>query len=189
MESRAQFTWALDVSSEEKHYMATNPPRDLSVLRWQAVTAAHALATEKNSQSILSMVPMGKLQICKVFKLFPFYQHIQYLHSNILPSLLVISSITKLEPFFTSWLGVDDDKELLKSQINFEKFGQSAIFTTSTLMDQGGVPPSSSPASLLKEAIHVISCGYEDKTEWGTEVMLISRKVKSLSLSSIEAPI
>ncbi|KAF8033734.1 hypothetical protein BT93_C0101 [Corymbia citriodora subsp. variegata] len=66
--------------------------------------------------------------------------------------------------------GTDDDKELLKSQINFEKFGQSAILATSTLMDQGGVPPSSSPATLLKEAIHVISCGYEDKTEWGTEL-------------------
>lgn len=57
------------------------------------------------------------------------------------------------------------------SQMNFEKkFGQSAIFVTSTLMEQGGVPPSSSPAALLKEAIHVISCGYEDRTEWGTEV-------------------
>ncbi|KAM0040971.1 putative cellulose synthase (UDP-forming) chromatin regulator PHD family [Helianthus debilis subsp. tardiflorus] len=65
----------------------------------------------------------------------------------------------------------DDDKELLKSQMNFEKkFGQSAIFVTSTLMVDGGVPPSSSPASLLKEAIHVISCGYEDKTEWGLEL-------------------
>lgn len=69
-------------------------------------------------------------------------------------------------------VGMDDDKELLMSQMNFEKkFGQSAIFVTSTLMEQGGVPPSSSPASLLKEAIHVISCGYEDKTEWGTEVI------------------
>ncbi|KDO62270.1 hypothetical protein CISIN_1g039060mg [Citrus sinensis] len=67
--------------------------------------------------------------------------------------------------------GMDDDKELLMSQMNFEKkFGQSAIFVTSTLMEQGGVPPSSSPASLLKEAIHVISCGYEDKTEWGLEL-------------------
>ncbi|KAF5469430.1 hypothetical protein F2P56_013505 [Juglans regia] len=66
---------------------------------------------------------------------------------------------------------MDGDKELLLSQMNFEKkFGQSAIFVTSTLMEQGGVPPSSSPAALLKEAIHVISCGYEDKTEWGTEV-------------------
>ncbi|KAK6136411.1 hypothetical protein DH2020_029832 [Rehmannia glutinosa] len=67
--------------------------------------------------------------------------------------------------------GFEDDKELLKSQMNFEKkFGQSPIFVTSTLMVEGGVPPSSSPAALLKEAIHVISCGYEDKTEWGTEL-------------------
>ncbi|THU59999.1 hypothetical protein C4D60_Mb07t08000 [Musa balbisiana] len=43
-------------------------------------------------------------------------------------------------------------------------------FVTSTLMEEGGVPPSSSPAALLKEAIHVISCGYEDKTEWGLEI-------------------
>lgn len=69
------------------------------------------------------------------------------------------------------YIAVDDDKEVLMSQMNFEKkFGQSAIFVTSTLMEQGGVPPSSSPAALLKEAIHVISCGYEDKTEWGLEV-------------------
>ncbi|KAF3452931.1 hypothetical protein FNV43_RR03364 [Rhamnella rubrinervis] len=68
-------------------------------------------------------------------------------------------------------LQVDDDKEVLMSHMNFEKrFGQSAIFVTSTLMEEGGVPPSSSPAALLKEAIHVISCGYEDKTEWGLEL-------------------
>ncbi|XP_030510687.1 cellulose synthase A catalytic subunit 7 [UDP-forming] [Cannabis sativa] len=67
--------------------------------------------------------------------------------------------------------GVEDDKEILLSEMNFEKkFGQSAIFVTSTLMTEGGVPPSSSPAALLKEAIHVISCGYEDKTEWGLEL-------------------
>ncbi|XP_060171746.1 cellulose synthase A catalytic subunit 7 [UDP-forming] isoform X2 [Lycium barbarum] len=67
--------------------------------------------------------------------------------------------------------GFDDDNELLMSEMNFEKkFGQSAIFVTSTLMIEGGVPPSSSPAALLKEAIHVISCGYEDKTEWGLEL-------------------
>lgn len=68
-------------------------------------------------------------------------------------------------------VGLDEDKEVLMSQMNFEKkFGQSAIFVTSTLMEEGGVPPSSSPAAQLKEAIHVISCGYEDKTEWGVEV-------------------
>ncbi|KAH0937055.1 hypothetical protein HID58_004516 [Brassica napus] len=67
--------------------------------------------------------------------------------------------------------GAEGDKEHLMSEMNFEqKFGQSSIFVTSTLMEDGGVPPSSSPAVLLKEAIHVISCGYEDKTEWGTEL-------------------
>lgn len=64
------------------------------------------------------------------------------------------------------------------SEMNFEqKFGQSSIFVTSTLMEGGGVPPSSSPAVLLKEAIHVISCGYEDKTEWGTEVIILNWNV------------
>ncbi|KAL0284056.1 UNVERIFIED_CONTAM: Cellulose synthase A catalytic subunit [UDP-forming] [Sesamum angustifolium] len=43
--------------------------------------------------------------------------------------------------------GLDDDKELLKWCSTFLK-----------------------PPALLKEAIHVISCGYEDKTEWGTEL-------------------
>jgi cellulose synthase A len=51
-----------------------------------------------------------------------------------------------------------------------KRFGQSAVFVASTLMEYGGVPQSSTPESLLKEAIHVISCGYEDKSEWGTEV-------------------
>ncbi|KAJ7979590.1 Cellulose synthase [Quillaja saponaria] len=59
--------------------------------------------------------------------------------------------------------GIDKDKELLMSQMKFEKkYGQSAIFVTSILMEHGGVPPSSSPAALPKEAIHAISSGYED---------------------------
>jgi hypothetical protein len=32
-------------------------------------------------------------------------------------------------------------------------------------MEYGDVPQSATPEFLLKEAIHVISCGYEDKTE------------------------
>lgn len=51
-----------------------------------------------------------------------------------------------------------------------KKFGQSPVFVASTLLEDGGTLKSASPASLLKEAIHVISCGYEDKTEWGKEV-------------------
>ncbi|KAF3781436.1 putative cellulose synthase A catalytic subunit 8 UDP-forming [Nymphaea thermarum] len=67
--------------------------------------------------------------------------------------------------------GFDDEKSLLMSQMSLEKrFGQSAVFVASTLMENGGVPQSATPESLLKEAIHVISCGYEDKTEWGTEI-------------------
>ena len=67
--------------------------------------------------------------------------------------------------------GYEEERSLLMSQKSLEKrFGQSAIFIASTFMERGGLPPSTNPASLLKEAIHVISCGYEDKTEWGKEV-------------------
>ena len=51
-----------------------------------------------------------------------------------------------------------------------KKFGQSPVFAASTLLEDGGTLKSATPASLLKEAIHVISCGYEDKTDWGKEV-------------------
>ncbi|WOH14665.1 hypothetical protein DCAR_0934185 [Daucus carota subsp. sativus] len=67
--------------------------------------------------------------------------------------------------------GFDDEKSLLMSQMSLEKrFGQSAVFVASTLMENGGVPQSATPEALLKEAIHVISCGYEDKTDWGQEI-------------------
>ncbi|KAM0048158.1 putative cellulose synthase (UDP-forming) chromatin regulator PHD family [Helianthus anomalus] len=67
--------------------------------------------------------------------------------------------------------GFDDEKSLLMSQMSLEKrFGQSAVFVASTLMENGGVPQSAAPETLLKEAIHVISCGYEDKTDWGNEI-------------------
>eukprot|EP00250_Pteridium_aquilinum_P018431 c24084_g6_i1 orf=456-3668(-) len=67
--------------------------------------------------------------------------------------------------------GYDDDNKSLLSQKNHEKrFGQSPVFVASTFYENGGVPHSASPSSLLKEAIHVISCGYEDKTEWGKEI-------------------
>ncbi|XP_057851232.1 probable cellulose synthase A catalytic subunit 5 [UDP-forming] [Cryptomeria japonica] len=67
--------------------------------------------------------------------------------------------------------GIENEKSSLMSQKNFEKkFGQSPVFVASALLEDGGVPQNASAASLLKEAIHVISCGYEDKTEWGKEV-------------------
>lgn len=68
--------------------------------------------------------------------------------------------------------GYDElEKSSLMSQKNFEKrFGQSPVFIASTLMEEGGLPEGTNPTSLIKEAIHVISCGYEEKTEWGKEV-------------------
>ena len=68
--------------------------------------------------------------------------------------------------------GYDElEKSSLMSQKNFEKrFGQSPVFITSTLMENGGLPEGTNSTSLIKEAIHVISCGYEEKTEWGKEV-------------------
>lgn len=65
------------------------------------------------------------------------------------------------------------------SQRSLEKrFGQSSVFISATFMENGGIPPTTNPATLLKEAIHVISCGYEDKTEWGKEVILSSNLLK-----------
>ncbi|CAI0396170.1 unnamed protein product [Linum tenue] len=66
---------------------------------------------------------------------------------------------------------VDKGKTMVMSQVKLEKrFGQSPVFIAAAVMENGGVPRGANSASLLKEAIHVISCGYEDKTEWGKEV-------------------
>ncbi|XP_047341033.1 cellulose synthase A catalytic subunit 2 [UDP-forming]-like [Impatiens glandulifera] len=67
--------------------------------------------------------------------------------------------------------GINSEKSSLMPLVKFEKkFGQSSVFIGSTLLEDGGVPQVTTSAGLLKEAIHVISCGYEDKTEWGKEV-------------------
>ncbi|KAL5561995.1 hypothetical protein UlMin_031742 [Ulmus minor] len=63
------------------------------------------------------------------------------------------------------------EKSSLMSQKNFEKrFGQSPVFIASTLKEDGGLPEGTNSSSLVKEAIHVISIGYEEKTEWGKEI-------------------
>ncbi|KAK4390938.1 Cellulose synthase A catalytic subunit [UDP-forming] [Sesamum angolense] len=83
----------------------------------------------------------------------------------------VSTQIHALENIEEGIEGIDSEKTSLMPQIKFEKkFGQSPVFIASTLLEQGGVPPGATSASLLKEAIHVISCGYEDKTEWGKEI-------------------
>lgn len=81
-------------------------------------------------------------------------------------------SMFDLEEIEEGLEGYDElEKSSLMSQKNFEKrFGQSPVFIASTLMENGGLPEGTNQASLVKEAIHVISCGYEEKTEWGKEV-------------------
>ncbi|KAL6996076.1 cellulose synthase (UDP-forming) [Sarracenia purpurea var. burkii] len=72
------------------------------------------------------------------------------------------------------YVGTDYDeyeRSLLNTQMSFEKtFGMSSVFIESTLMENGGVVESENPATLIKEAIQVISCGYEEKTAWGKEI-------------------
>lgn len=72
-------------------------------------------------------------------------------------------------PYLT---GTDEDKQLSRSEINFEnKFGKSDFFVNSSITEESAVPSSSNQAALLREAIHVMSCSYEDKTLWGYEVL------------------
>ncbi|KAL8468274.1 hypothetical protein ACS0TY_031495 [Phlomoides rotata] len=65
----------------------------------------------------------------------------------------------------------EHERSLLISQMSFEKtFGLSSVFIESTMLENGGVAESANPSMLIKEAIHVISCGYEEKTAWGKEI-------------------
>lgn len=86
-----------------------------------------------------------------------------------------------LEEIEEGFEGYDElEKSSLMSQKNFEKrFGQSPVFIASTLMEDGGLPEGTNSTSLIKEAIHVISCGYEEKTEWGKEASLILALLRS----------
>ncbi|KAG8640234.1 cellulose synthase A catalytic subunit 4 [UDP-forming] isoform X2 [Manihot esculenta] len=81
-------------------------------------------------------------------------------------------SVFELEEIEEGLEGYEElEKSSLMSQKNFEKrFGQSPVFIASTLMEEGGLPEGTNPSTLIKEAIHVISCDYEEKTEWGKEV-------------------
>ncbi|KAL0684690.1 hypothetical protein Bca4012_051538 [Brassica carinata] len=73
---------------------------------------------------------------------------------------------------------IDDGSNFLsgrhRRRKNFEKrFGMSHVFISSTLMEKRGLPEATNTSSLIKEAIYVISCGYEEKTEWGKEIRWI----------------
>ncbi|CAH9079422.1 unnamed protein product [Cuscuta europaea] len=79
------------------------------------------------------------------------------------------------------------ERSLVISQMSFEKtFGMSSVFIESTLMENGGLPDSSDPSTLINEAIHVISCGYEEKTAWGKEIGWIYGSVTEDILSGFK---
>ncbi|XP_020592923.1 cellulose synthase A catalytic subunit 2 [UDP-forming]-like [Phalaenopsis equestris] len=68
------------------------------------------------------------------------------------------------------------EKSSLMPLEGFEKkFGRSPAFIASTLTENGRISMAVSSASALEEALHVISCGYEDKTAWGKEVGFMDR--------------
>ncbi|KAJ8443976.1 hypothetical protein Cgig2_020822 [Carnegiea gigantea] len=62
------------------------------------------------------------------------------------------------------------EKSSLMSQKNFQKhIGHLLVFISATLMEDGGLPEDTNSTTLMKEAIHSISCGYEEKTERSKE--------------------
>ncbi|WOK94627.1 cellulose synthase A catalytic subunit 5 [Canna indica] len=72
---------------------------------------------------------------------------------------------------FEGLRGQENESSFLVPREKLEKkFGQSPVFVASTLQENGGNFRGVGFASCLSEAMHVISCGYEDKTEWGKEV-------------------
>ncbi|KAJ7972600.1 Cellulose synthase [Quillaja saponaria] len=68
--------------------------------------------------------------------------------------------------------GYDElEKSSLMSQKNTEKrFGQSLDFIASSFVEYGGLPEGTNTTPLIKESVHVISCGYKEKTKWGKEI-------------------
>ncbi|KAL5576955.1 hypothetical protein UlMin_018654 [Ulmus minor] len=81
----------------------------------------------------------------------------------------------------------EQERSMLISQMSLEKtFGLSTVFIESTLMENGGVPDSVHPSMLINEAIHVIGCGYEEKTEWGKEIGWIYGSVTEDILSGFK---
>ncbi|GAB2231319.1 hypothetical protein Droror1_Dr00010325 [Drosera rotundifolia] len=81
----------------------------------------------------------------------------------------------------------EHERSMLISQTSLEKtFGLSSVFIESTLMENGGVPESANSSTLIKEAIHVIGCGYEEKTAWGKEIGWIYGSVTEDILSGFK---
>jgi hypothetical protein len=174
----------LDVYLEGRHYMVMMPPKQRS--HHQGL----ATAGPSGAFAVAALAIGSKRRLPNPKQRRKSYYFSRKKRTNPLHMLLV--KLTKLLQVTVSFqrntiflklhcdcqcnlvrfpVGAENEKAGIVNQQKLEKkFGQSSVFVTSTLLENGGTLKSASPASLLKEAIHVISCGYEDKTDWGKEV-------------------
>ncbi|KAI4386517.1 hypothetical protein MLD38_004445 [Melastoma candidum] len=100
-----------------------------------------------------------------------------------------VDSIRELVP--TEEANQDDNLQLHQQKL----FGKSQGFIESVPLQKGTISQFLTLESLLREAIQVISCGYEDDTKWGREIgwiygsgseeFLVGLKVQSLGWRSI----
>jgi hypothetical protein len=186
---KAQSMSVLDVYLEGRHYMVMMPLKQkshhqgLAIAGQSGAFAVAAVVTESTRRRLPNLKPRRRkdyyfsrkkkinplhmllVRLMKVLQVtMNFKETLElflelHLHCNCIYNLTLLP------------LGAENEKAGIVNQQKLEKkFGQSSVFVTSTLLENGGTLKSASPASLLKEAIHVISCGYEDKTDWGKEV-------------------
>ena len=78
-----------------------------------------------------------------------------------------ISNLLEEENMRLSSLEMENPSLLLSLK---KYFGESLTLIESVFVKDDRFSKSDSPQELLKEAIHVISCDYEDSTAWGKEV-------------------
>ncbi|CAA0833404.1 Cellulose synthase A catalytic subunit 4 [Striga hermonthica] len=129
--------------------------------KWCCCCCGGSRKSKDKKKGLKSLLGLGKLYSKKKKKMMGK----QYTRKSFTPAF-------DLEEIEEGLEGYDElEKSSLMSQKNFEKrFGMSPVFIASTLKEDGGLPEGTNPTSLIKEAIHVISCGYEEKTEWGKEI-------------------
>jgi hypothetical protein len=162
--------WGLDVFSIDKRFMDTVHLLCPHYQNLHLVVASAQRSLPKMSQSFIKMqrgkslmllfLISGRLRVSKI--VFYFVKQFYFIDSL----------IRHIFRFFFFVADYDEyERSMLISQLSFEKtFGLSTVFIESTLMENGGVSESADPSMLIKEAIHVIGCGYEEKTAWGKEV-------------------
>ncbi len=144
----------------------TNPQRRMSL---------HMLQIKKRCPipSLLSLVLKTLKKASRVSKLITFKWY-QKFHLVLIFYAINFMVVFPRDNMFLhkiiAWkfLGLEHDKVLTISSDNLEeRFGSSFAFVASTFLESGGVRQPANVNALLKEAIHVISCDYEDKFDSG----------------------